>query len=568
MNLVQFLVAGVNGAASGSATFFLRGTASSAAAVLYNDFEGIAQPGTNVITLDANGAAEVYCDAYVDVEIKNSAGTTLRTVTVGNSAPLVEVQSTSFTGTDYDGSPANTIGEPITLKALLDKWIISAGTTNWQVLVDGAPTNLQAAVIGFSGMFVNVKDPTYGALGDTVTDDTVAILAATTAADGGIVFFPPGTYKITTLALTGDNINWMGSGDGATIISGTTETVLIDLQSTIAGTWKNFRDMSFASSSDYNELFSLKSQQNVSFRNCSFDASNCSDAAILWDDTGGLAKGIFVDCDFTLGAATANGLLNESSFGNRHISVKGCSFTVPDGFTGDILHGPDMMVEGCRFDASLVESGVYYHVDAEDGATPGRFVGNFVGNTFLDGGSSGFAFDLRDITEETNFIEDDNTFIGFATPTEVTDAGHIYDTSTPGSFSAQTVVRLGSRRGKMVVVTFDDSGSLQGLACQLVAETVFVDFDHNGVMEVIVNDDIIPPGCDYNLYVSNVDAADNPHNISLTMNGESFTEPAVGVDRTAFFGIKTVYKPDSFFPAAFGLSALCVWQGTTILNDA
>src|SRR5262245_25069588 len=125
--LVQFLAAGVNGAASGSATFYLRGSVSSAAAVLYNEFEELTQPGTNVITLDANGSAEVYCDAYVDVEVKTSAGVTLRTVTLGHSAPVVEVESTSFTGTDYDGNPANTIGEPITLKAVLDKWILSAG---------------------------------------------------------------------------------------------------------------------------------------------------------------------------------------------------------------------------------------------------------------------------------------------------------------------------------------------------------------------------------------------------------------------------------------------------------
>ena len=191
--LVQFLASGVNGAASGSATFFLRGTASSAQSVMYNEFEGLTQPATNVVTLDSNGAAEVYVDAYVDVELKNSSGTTLRTVTVGNSAPLVEVQSTSFTGTDYDGDPANTIGEPITLKAILDKWITSAGASNWQVLSGGVATNLQTALASVAGIFVNVKDPAYGATGDGVTDDTTAILAAHSAAAGGIVFFPAGT---------------------------------------------------------------------------------------------------------------------------------------------------------------------------------------------------------------------------------------------------------------------------------------------------------------------------------------------------------------------------------------
>lgn len=47
------------------------------------------------------------------------------------------------------------------------------------------------------GPVINVKDPTYGAKGDGVTDDYAAITAARDAAWnqlGAIVFFPPGTY--------------------------------------------------------------------------------------------------------------------------------------------------------------------------------------------------------------------------------------------------------------------------------------------------------------------------------------------------------------------------------------
>src|SRR4030095_3892578 len=373
--LVQFLAAGVKGAESGTATFLLRGTASSAAAFLFNDFERTAQPGTNVITLDANGAAEVYCSVYCDVTLKNSAGTTLRTVTIGNSSGVVEVRSDSFRGTDYDGSPANTVNQPITLTNVLNLWNDSAGAPDFQVLVDGVATNLQSAVVGFAGMFVNVKDPQYGAVGTGVTDDTTAILAATTDAAGGVVFFPPGTYKITTLSLSDANLHWWGSGAGATIISGTTSTNLIALTDNTSTGRKNFRGLSFASSGTYARLFSLEESQNVSFDGCVLDGSNCSATIVTWSSAAGLSKAFFTDCDFVLGASTPNGLLNSAATGRRAISVDGSNFTVPVGFTGTIIAGADFNISGCRFDASAVVGGTYRHINAEDQTVTGKYVG-------------------------------------------------------------------------------------------------------------------------------------------------------------------------------------------------
>jgi len=47
--------------------------------------------------------------------------------------------------------------------------------------------------------WVNVKS--YGAVGDGTTDDTAAIVAALTAADGGSALLPKGTYKVTSLVI-------------------------------------------------------------------------------------------------------------------------------------------------------------------------------------------------------------------------------------------------------------------------------------------------------------------------------------------------------------------------------
>lgn len=67
---------------------------------------------------------------------------------------------------------------------------------------------------------VSVKD--FGALGDGVSDDSVAIqnaINAVTSAGGGNVVFPPGTYLLNTgIVCTGNGVTLEGSGEYATII--------------------------------------------------------------------------------------------------------------------------------------------------------------------------------------------------------------------------------------------------------------------------------------------------------------------------------------------------------------
>lgn len=81
----------------------------------------------------------------------------------------------------------------------------------------------------------NIKDPVYGAIGDGVADDTAAInlaITACNAAGGGVVYIPPGSYKVTknvvppSLAAEyvsfflsdAHNITFLGDGEASKIV--------------------------------------------------------------------------------------------------------------------------------------------------------------------------------------------------------------------------------------------------------------------------------------------------------------------------------------------------------------
>src|SRR5690242_6647096 len=73
-------------------------------------------------------------------------------------------------------------------------------------------------VVRKNTLAINVAD--YGAVGDDNTDDTAAIQAAIAAlpAGGGLIYFPPGTYKITSAITVRSALTLKGSGSSASVI--------------------------------------------------------------------------------------------------------------------------------------------------------------------------------------------------------------------------------------------------------------------------------------------------------------------------------------------------------------
>jgi Pectate lyase superfamily protein len=522
--LVQFLAAGVNGAQSGTATFLFRGSASSAASVLYNDFERTAQPGTNVIQLDANGAAEIYCSTYCDVTVRNAAGATLRTVTIGNSSGVIEVRSDSFRGDDYDGDPSNTANQPITLTNVLNLWNDSAGAPDFQVMFNGEETDLQTAFGNFpTSLFISVKGPAYNAQGDGVTDDTTAIQAALADANGAIVFFPPGIY-ITSSAITLSDANFhlMGSGFGSSVIRRTTAgNEIFSIADTTVGSSKIFEALGFQSVTSAS--LSLSLAPDVSIRDCSFDRM------LTRSNSPGKVCLSITSCRFLVGGSRY-GILNDADAGQSIISIVNSTFIAAFGYTGFILFGPDMMVRGCLFDASAVTTGTYYHVEASNGLDS-QYVGTFIGNTFLDGGSDGYAFYLRVVHAGSNFVEDDNVFTGFVPPASLQDSGHIYDYDN--GFANTSRVVLGSRRGKQLTFANATEFAIAGVTCFLIAETIVVLHTNASDLSIASVGTETPIGLTWNMTVLNESGAARDFGFEGT--GGSQTETGV-VDGGRAFG--------------------------------
>jgi hypothetical protein len=219
MHRLEALIAGVRGAENGTVDLYLRGT--STVATYYTDFEGTASASGAAIPLDANGGAVVFVNALVRVVVKSALGATVREYVAGDAAPAVELRSLSATGAAYVGG-ALAPGNPTTVKAWADSWIASAGAPDFQVLFGGVATDLDTALAAVAGLrYYIITDPTYGAVGDGLTNDLAAIQAAINAANaagGGVVFIPKGTFLVNGTLTGYSTVSFLGySRDLSTI---------------------------------------------------------------------------------------------------------------------------------------------------------------------------------------------------------------------------------------------------------------------------------------------------------------------------------------------------------------
>lgn len=181
---------------------------------------------TQPIELDAAGRATVYVEGSVDLAFEDADGAPAGTLAFGSlhDATSVLVQNAGFTGTDDHGTAI--AGGSTTLDHVLTKALASFGGTDWMVQ-ESASGTARALADTLFGIQLPVKG--FGAKGDGLTDDTSAIQLAINrcaARGGGVVYFDPGTYLISSpLTMTSVNgVSIRGAGPVSSAIKNTNTT--------------------------------------------------------------------------------------------------------------------------------------------------------------------------------------------------------------------------------------------------------------------------------------------------------------------------------------------------------
>ncbi len=440
LTLIAPLASGVNGAGSGTAEFYARGTTTRIN--VYSDPDGAAVIG-NSATLDSNGGVEAYADEPVFVRVRSSLGVVVREFTVVVADNAIDCESASFTGLLPSGSQG--AGGVVDEKTLLDRWYASAGTTDFKVLRQGqtAPQTLVSALASVSSSnqpLFNVV--TYGADSTGVIAADAAFKAAhdaAVAAGGGVILVPGGTFTLgSAFSITSQKVSMMGFGAKATLIqSGVASGVAITVNagaSTYSGSF--IQDLTIAAFSSGANVAPIQvvSTPGLLLRNV------CISGFALAADF--QSRVILHGCDFTVpSSATAGDYVAKFSSNAADSLIVGGTYKQSRATnTGALSLGVNnIAVVGSVVDISAITPGAGYGVDV------GAANCKVESSDLITGASATYA--MR-VNGDFSFHENDNTFAG---------SGRLHYLST--SLNKLTRVVLGSRNNRCATQNVSITGT-------------------------------------------------------------------------------------------------------------
>jgi len=314
--------------------------------------------------------------------VRNTAGGTRRLAqfqNIGNGPAIIELlsgntanQESIFRFQDRTGATQWDFGKSASNNLIFRT---GGGTTVAEIRSD----RLQAPLIDSGGTVINVKSR--GAVGDGATNDSSAIQDAINAAQavGGLVYFPPGTYLISSTLQITAGVALAGTGSQS-VIKG-------------SGTFAN--------------LVAVNTGDPVMFSNLSFEASGSATSGALISITGpaslGNVRSRVENCRFFGGwdhinvdAAVALKIVNND-------------FDFPQRYAIRLNHSYDtdkggILVFGNHF-TNLVQKGV--QIDNVGGV---RIEGNYFAN-----GTTQVALSFTSSTGTWNLRISNNTFDNFST---------------------------------------------------------------------------------------------------------------------------------------------------------
>ena len=484
---VSPLISGVAGGGNGKAYFYKRGTSSLAS--IYGSYDGSTAIG-NPVTLDANGSAVVYVNEETDCSVLDSSGLGIRNWTEMDSTNAVEYVGPSFTGADYSTGAVGT-RKPVTVQSVLDEWFSSAGEPDFNVLLSGGSSSIQNAMATVAGLVFNVKAPAYGAKGDNTSDDTVAIQAAYTAAgvSGGVVWFPPGTYRITDFIIVPRNVS-------ARCCAG---TVIINVDHATSQAFL------FGTTNSVNEFYGLTVQSKQANSGAVMVISGANGSTVILDTMtigGTLNTGALVtqdsstsvllcsDTTFVLFGGTQQAIVQDSTTTNPFMRLRGCtvaqehsSYTQGAGIVACVASD----ISGCLFDSAAVSG------SSEFIRYGGTFSGTVEGCTFTAASATVLtaALHLDLSSSPVGFSESANVFVG---------VGKRYNLAGPDSPTSAQTFHLGSRIGSYYQVT--DDGATSATLPALQHEMITLKRTTNGNQTIAI-DAAVTQGMTFTLIVHN-----------------------------------------------------------------
>jgi hypothetical protein len=232
----------------------------------------------------------------------------------------------------------------------------------------------------------------FGAVGDGVTDDTSAFVAAIAAlpATGGTVVVPEGSYAIR-LTLTKGHVTFLGSGD-CSVLTNTSGAAASDYVLT-------------ATEMDYTDLRNLKIMGGVKLFECDYSHINDCRIDATGYDYGIYLRGNWLDVNRCFVEKANLACMYEEQTNNSALRVCNCVFR-------------ESLVDGCVLHWTGYKAG--------DDTAIGQVI---IGNTFANNAEYGLRTEeIHDIVCVGNFFES-NDYGGYICerPIEVTIVGNYFE---------------------------------------------------------------------------------------------------------------------------------------------